>query len=101
MSHRHPHRTTAAATRPRAAAVVDRKASKGSDYAHDNNRSAEGNDASLTPGPAVVRRVHGDGQVHVSPPAAAQDTTRSTGPGGDARPVRHDRTPPRRGNDPD
>ena len=99
MSHRHPHRTTAAATRPRAAAVVDRKASKGSDYAHDNNRSAEGNDASLTTGPAFVRRVSGDGGVD-APPDPARDTADSTGPGHDARAIAHTRTQRRHRDDP-
>ncbi|MET0329223.1 MAG: hypothetical protein ABW163_10700 [Luteimonas sp.] len=44
-------------------AVNDRKAARGDAYAHDNNRSAEGNDASLTSGPAFERRVHADGSV--------------------------------------
>jgi len=48
-------------------AVNDRKASRGADYAHDNNRSAEGNDASLTSGPAFERRVHADGTVEAVP----------------------------------
>ena len=47
--------------------VNDRKASKADDYAHDNNRSGEGNDASLTSGPSFERRVHGDGSVSGAP----------------------------------
>ncbi|MCD9005414.1 hypothetical protein LDO31_04015 [Luteimonas sp. XNQY3] len=49
-------------------AVNDRKAARGDEYAHDNNRSAEGNDASLTAGPAFERRVHADGRVAAVPP---------------------------------
>ncbi|MDR6992072.1 hypothetical protein [Luteimonas sp. 3794] len=48
-------------------AVNDRKASRGDDYAHDNNRSAEGNDASLISGPNFERRVHADGTVEAAP----------------------------------
>ena len=44
-------------------AVNDRKASRGDDYAHDNNCSAEGNDAALISGPSFERRVHADGSV--------------------------------------
>lgn len=54
-------------------AVNDRKAARGDDYAHDNNRSAEGNDASLTSGPAFERRVHADGRVEDVPPDATGD----------------------------
>lgn len=55
-------------------AVNDRKASPGDDYAHDNNRSAEGNDASLTSGPTFERRVHADGSVEdVPPPTTGAD----------------------------
>ncbi|MCD9026692.1 hypothetical protein LDO26_00495 [Luteimonas sp. BDR2-5] len=35
----------------------DRKSSKGDRYAHDNNASAEGNDASLTEGASFTRNV--------------------------------------------
>lgn len=38
-------------------AVNDRKASKGSEYAGENNASAEGNDSSLTHGPTRTREV--------------------------------------------
>lgn len=44
-------------------AVNDRKSSRADDYAHDNNRSAEGNDASLSSGPSFVRQAHADGAV--------------------------------------
>jgi|GEM_PF-1403037 len=55
-------------------AVNDRKASPGDDYARDNNRSAEGNDASLTSGPAFERRVRADGSVEgVAPPTSGAD----------------------------
>ncbi|ATD68036.1 hypothetical protein CNR27_11845 [Luteimonas chenhongjianii] len=55
--------------------VNDRKASKADDYAHDNNRSAEGNDASLTSGPAFERRVHADGSVSGAPPEIDDETS--------------------------
>ena len=48
--------------------VNDRKASKADDYAHDNNRSGEGNDASQTSGTTFERRVHADGSVSGAPP---------------------------------
>lgn len=54
-------------------AVNDRKASSGDEYAHDNNHSAEGNDASLTSGPAFERRVHADGSVEDVPPPTGAD----------------------------
>ena len=44
-------------------AEQDRAASRGAEYAHDNNASAEGNDAALTAGPAFVRRINPDGTV--------------------------------------
>lgn len=52
--------------------VNDRKASRGDDYADDNNRSAEGNDASLTSGPSFDRQVHADGSVDAAPTADGQ-----------------------------
>lgn len=48
-------------------AVNDRKAARGADYAHDDNPSAESNDAALTTGPAFERRVHADGSVEAPP----------------------------------
>lgn len=54
--------------------VNDRKASKADDYANDNNRSAESNDASLTSGPSFERRVHADGSV-TGAPRAKDDST--------------------------
>ncbi|MDR7193106.1 hypothetical protein [Luteimonas terrae] len=66
-------KTTKSATAPDQAqqadhvAVNDRKASRGDDYADDNNRSAEGNDAALISGPSFERRVHADGTVEEVP----------------------------------
>lgn len=37
--------------------VHDRKASKGDEFGRENNRSAEGNDPSLTSGPTRERRI--------------------------------------------
>ena len=45
----------------------DRMASNGDDYARDNNRSGEGNDAALTAGPTFERRVRADGTVESVP----------------------------------
>lgn len=45
----------------------DRIASNGDEYAHDNNASAEGNDASLIAGPAFTRRINPDGTVQAVP----------------------------------
>ena len=67
--------------------VNDRKASKSDDYAHDNNRSGEGNDASLTSGPAFERRVHADGSVSGAP---SSETASSENEAGDDR---NDATP--------
>ena len=55
-------------------AEQDRAASRGAEYAHDNNASAEGNDAALTAGPAFVRRINPDGTVQAVRATPDDDT---------------------------
>lgn len=58
-------------------ATGDRMASHGDDYMRDNNRSAEGNDAALIPGPLFTRKVQADGTVDaVEPPIKRRDDGR-------------------------
>ncbi|MET0328632.1 MAG: hypothetical protein ABW163_07685 [Luteimonas sp.] len=67
-------------------ATRDRMTSQGDDDTRDNNRSGEGNDASLTAGPAFTRRVRADGTVE-----AADEETATPASGGDT-PADDDRT---------
>lgn len=83
MNPNHPTRpdTPAGQTpRPDELRKQDRIASTGDDFAHDNNASAEGNDASLIAGPSFVRRINEDGTVQAVPAAQHEEST-PAGPG--------------------
>ncbi len=62
----------------------DRGASRGAEFAHDNNASAEGNDAALTAGPAFVRRVNADGTVEAVPATPKTDDDHASADAADA-----------------
>lgn len=68
------------APRPDELRKRDRIASTGDDFAHDNNASAEGNDASLIAGPSFVRRINDDGTVQAVP-ADQREEPAPAGPG--------------------
>lgn len=72
-------------------ATRDRMASHGDDYVRDNNRSGEGNDASLTAGPTFVREVPSeDGKKAPDKRGGKRTSDRSPPADDDAADIDHD-----------